>query len=329
MKRLLLLLSILSSIVYAQTPKELGLQSINKQSAEAYISFLASDALQGRKAGSSTGAIAAEYIKSQLIEIGIKPLFDSYSQSFYAFRKNTEKRFFVIPDSVTPVLSEQDGSKIQLQNILGVIEGKNKSECVVVGAHYDHLGVGISINGDSIYNGADDNASGVSAVLQIAKAIKESGQQPQRTIIFAFWDGEELGLLGSEFFMLNCPTSTTIKAYLNFDMIGRNKDEAKPEQVVYFYTATNHLFGDWLKNDIATYNLNLKPDYKPWDSPTAGSDNASFAKRSIPIIWYHTDGHADYHKPSDHVIKINWGKLVDITKAAYLNVWNLVNCPNY
>ncbi len=112
-------------------------------------------------------------------------------------------------------------------------------------------------------------------------------------------------------------------------MIGRNSNEVVPEQVDYFYTEANKAFGDWLKNDIKKYNLNLKPIYHPWDKPVGGSDNGSFAKRGIPIIWYHTNGHPDYHMPGDHVEKINWDKIVDITKASFLNMWNLANEKKY
>ncbi len=99
--------------------------------------------------------------------------------------------------------------------------------------------------------------------------------------------------------------------------------------VVYFYTEAHPVFGDWLKNDIKKYGLNLTPDYRPWDKPVGGSDNASFALLDIPVIWYHTDGHPDYHMPSDHVEKINWNKIVDITKASFLNMWNLANEKDY
>ena len=88
---------------------------------------------------------------------------------------------------------------------MGKIEGKNPSEIVIVGAHYDHLGIDPMLDGDQIYNGADDNASGVSAVLQIARAFLATGQQPERTVIFAFWDGEEKGLLGSKAFVQSFP----------------------------------------------------------------------------------------------------------------------------
>ena len=181
------------------------------------------------------------------------------------------------------------------------------------------------LNGDQIYNGADDNASGVQAVLQVARAFLATGEQPERTVVFAFWDGEEKGLLGSKHFALAYPEIGKVKGYLNYDMIGRNNNEAKPKHVVYFYTAAYQMFGDWLKNDIVTYGLELEPDYRAWDNPVGGSDNGTFAKLGIPIIWYHTDAHPDYHLPGDHAERCNWEKMVDITKASFLAFWKLAN----
>lgn len=332
--RFYLLLIFLLSLnnIQAQSSKEKGLSSINEQRAKAYVGFLACDALQGREAGKCDARIAAEYIKSALQAMGIKPLFDgNYFQSFSAYSRERQKkaRFSVHPDSISKYAAEKAHRKIELNNVLGYIEGKKANEYVVIGAHFDHLGIDETLDGDKIYNGADDNASGVSAVLQIAQAFIVAGEQPERTIIFAFWDGEELGLLGSEYFMANCNFTSTIKGYLNFDMIGRNKDESQPQHVVYFYTESHPAFGEWLKNDIKKYDLNLTPDYRPWDKPIGGSDNSSFAKRDIPVIWYHTDGHPDYHQPTDHADRINWSKLVDITKASFLNMWNLANMNTY
>lgn len=320
----------LSTTLWAQSPVEKGLSTINKENAEAYIGFLASDELEGREAGFQGGRIAAEYIVSNLKIMGIAPLNDSYYQPFEAYNKERQKRgrFQVHPDSINQ-LKQGVHQKLSMRNILGKIEGKNPNEYVIIGAHYDHLGFDPMLDGDRIYNGADDNASGVSAVLQVAKAFLASGKQPERTVIFAFWDGEEKGLLGSEYFVQNCSFLKDVKGYLNYDMIGRNSNEVVPEQVDYFYTEANPVFGDWLKNDIRKYALNLKPVYHPWDKPVGGSDNGSFAKRDIPIIWYHTNGHPDYHMPSDHVEKINWSKLVDITKASFLNMWNLANEKKY
>ena len=185
------------------------------------------------------------------------------------------------------------------------------------------------MEGDQVYNGADDNASGVAAVLQVARAFLATGEQPERTVIFAFWDGEEKGLLGSRYFTMTYPELKKIKGYLNYDMIGRNNNEEQPKGVVYFYTAAHPAFGDWLKKDIEDYRLQLEPDYRAWDNPVGGSDNGSFAKEGIPIIWYHTNGHPDYHLPGDEAAKINWNKTVDITKASFLAMWKLANEKKY
>ena len=321
----------LSTSVWAESPEKKGLETINRASAEAHIGFLASDELQGREAGYLSGRIAGQYIVAYLKTLGLQPLYgDSFFQPFEAYRKERQRkaRYQVHPDSIA-LLKKEVHQKLSLRNVLAKIDGKNPNEYVIVGAHYDHLGLDPLLDGDQIYNGADDNASGVAAVLQIARAFLATGVQPERTVIFAFWDGEEKGLLGSEYFVQSCSFVKQIKGYLNFDMIGRNNDESKPRHVVYFYTEAHPVFGDWLKNDIKEYGLKLEPNYRPWDRPVGGSDNASFAERDIPVIWYHTDGHPDYHLPSDHADRINWEKTVDITKASFLNMWNLANEEKY
>ena len=317
----------MGSTVWAQTPQEKGLQSINQLTAEAHVAFLADDDLEGREAGTQGGRIAGDYIVSMLKSLGIRPVGDSYYHPFevyHAERQKKGQRWQVEPDSIAK-LKQVVHQKLSLNNVLGMIEGKNKNEYVIVGAHYDHLGIDPFLDGDEIYNGADDNASGVSAVLQIARAFLATGQQPMRNVIFAFWDGEEKGLLGSRAFVQSFPQIDQVKGYLNFDMIGRNNDESNPTHVVYFYTESHPAFGEWLKHDIEKYHLNLTPNYRPWDKPVGGSDNGTFAKRDIPIIWYHTDAHPDYHLPSDHAERINWDKLVNITKASFLNMWNMAN----
>jgi hypothetical protein len=328
MKRdyLLLALLLVGNITFAQSPIERALNTINRSSAEATINFLASDELQGREAGFHGSRVTSEYIVSLLQWMGVSPLADSYFQPFDAYRKERQKkgRLEVHPDSIAK-LKQEVYQKLTMRNVLGMIPGKNTKEYVIVGAHFDHLGIDPVLDGDQIYNGADDNASGVSAVLQIARAFLASGQQPERNVIFAFWDGEEKGLLGSKYFVQTCPFLSQIKGYLNFDMIGRNNKPQQPKQVVYFYTAAHPVFGDWLKEDIRKYGLQLEPDYRAWENPIGGSDNGSFAKVGIPIIWYHTDGHPDYHQPSDHADRLNWDKVVEITKASFLNMWKMAN----
>lgn len=213
---------------YAQRPVEKGLASINRTSAEAYIGFLAHDELQGREAGFHGARVSAQYIASLLQAMGVQPLGESYFQPFDAYRKERQRkgRLEVDPDSIA-LLKKEVHQKLSMANVLGMIPGKNTNEYAIVGAHFDHLGIDPALDGDQIYNGADDNASGVSAVLQIARAFIASGEQPERNVIFAFWDGEEKGLLGSKYFVQTCEFIPQIKGYLNFDMIGRNN---KPEQ---------------------------------------------------------------------------------------------------
>lgn len=317
--------------LHAQTPVEKGLQSISREKAEAIVEFLADDHLQGREAGQPGARIAARYLASELKEAGIRPLSgESYYQPFEAcaVERQLKGRWQVHPDSVAR-LKQGTHRCLKLANVLGWIPGRQTDEYVIIGAHYDHLGTDPTLSGDAIYNGADDNASGVSAALQIARAFAVAGQKPLRNVVFAFWDGEEKGLLGSKHFVQSYPFAEQIKGYLNFDMIGRNNKPEQPRHVVYFYTAAHPVFGQWLKDDIQRYDLKLEPDYRAWDRPVGGSDNASFALRDIPIIWYHTDGHADYHQPSDHADRLNWEKLTDITRAAFLNLWNLANEENY
>lgn len=327
---LLIILLGLCTAVRAESPEKKGLETINRENAEAYIGFLASDALRGREAGTQWGKIAGEYIVSNLKTLGVKPLYDSYYQPFEAYSKERQKkgRWQVHPDSIA-LLKQEVHRKLEMNNILCKIDGKNPDEFVVVGAHYDHLGFDPALEGDNIYNGADDNASGVSAVLQLVKAFLATGVRPERTVIFAFWDGEEKGLLGSEYFVQTFPGISKVKGYLNYDMIGRNADESNPGYLMYFYTEAHPVFGDWLKDSVEKYGLDLAPDYRAWDRPVGGSDNASFALRDVPVIWYHTAGHPDYHMPGDHTDRINWNKIVDITKASFISAWNLANEKEY
>ncbi len=323
------LIFLISGHCWGQSVQEKGLEVITVEAAKAHIGFLAHDELEGREAGSRMNRIVREYIVSRLTELGVQPVTGSYLQPFHAYRRVGIKgreleRFRVHPDSIRKIQTGEH-HKLEMFNVLGMIEGENRNEYIVIGAHYDHLGIDPLLAGDQIYNGADDNASGVSAVLQIAKAFVATGIQPKKNIIFAFWDGEEKGLLGSSYFVQGCSFLANIKSYTNFDMIGRNNDENKPQAVVYFYTQSYPVFEKIAKKNIKEYRLQLQPDYRGWDNPVGGSDNGPFAKEGVPIIWYHTDGHPDYHRPSDHMEKINWDKLVNITKSAFLNNWYLAN----
>ena len=327
----LALLLLLPFPLIAQSDMERGLGSICREQAENYVGFLSDDLLEGRDAGMRGGKIAAAYIVSLLKDWGIQPLYGAdYYQPFHAAQLTKPERgaWQIHPDSICKIQARGAHRLRHMKNILAAIPGKDTASFVVVGAHYDHEGIAPDIAGDAIYNGADDNASGVSAVLQIAKAFLTAGKQPERTIIFAFWDGEEKGLLGSLHFLQQWPDAARIKAYLNFDMIGRGPIET-PRLVRYFYTAAHPTFEQWLRADMKTYGFDFDPDYRAWENPIGGSDNAGFARRGVPIVWYHTEGHPDYTRPSDSADKIDYAKLTDITRAAFLTAWRMANEANY
>lgn len=259
----------------------------------------------------------------------MKPfLGDSYEQPFEACAVQKLKRgvrYFVEADSVAEI-KKQVHRTMYLSNVLAVLPGKKSDEMVVVGAHLDHEGVYNDIEGDKIYNGADDNASGVAAVLQIMKAFVASGATPERTIVFAFWDGEEFGLLGSRYFTDAYKDMQKVKGYLNFDMVGSGTDS---RYLMYFFTASHPKIGEWLKADMAKHNFCFDPDYRAWDNPVGGSDQQSFHLKGVPIVWYHTGGQPNYNFPSDEAQTINYPKLTDITRASYLTTWHLANEAEY
>ena len=200
--------------VSAQTASQKGYNFISEDTARDIVYTLADDSFEGRAAGLEGGEKAAAYIASLLKKWGVKPLLSSgYFQEFAAAKN--QSNWITESDMPLDDLIAAGCEKRTMKNVLACIPG-NSEECVIVGAHYDHLGIGSAVDGDSCYNGADDNASGVAAVLQLAKAFKESKQKPERTIIFAFWDGEELGMLGSRFFVKRNTFSSDISAYINY-----------------------------------------------------------------------------------------------------------------
>lgn len=309
-------------------PKQIALRCITEDAAKAHVYFLADDLLEGREAGKRGSQIARQYILSRIRESGLLPVSgDSFLQPFEAVGRSVlhrRPRYYVEADSVA-LIKKQEHCSLLLANVLAMIPGKKTDEYVVVGAHYDHEGMNHDLDGDKIYNGADDNASGVSAVLQILKAFAVSGKKPERNIVFAFWDGEECGLLGSRYFAENFPYMDKVKSYLNFDMVGGNNRPDDPSYFVYFYTASHPEYGEWLRSDIKRYGLQLNPNYKSWDNPVGGSDQGSFARHGVPIVWYHTDAQPHYNHPSDEPQTINYKKLTDITRASLLTVWHMAN----
>lgn len=210
---------------------------------------------------------------------------------------------------------------ISCRNIIGMIEGENPEQAVVVGAHYDHLGNYRGI----IYNGSDDNASGVTAVLEIAKACLATGVKPKRTIVFAAWDAEEKGLYGSEYFLKH-PTHRKIVANVNFDMISRNPANTSSKTYCKVtYTKPYETVKINTEKFIKENNIHLNMEYIAETKPSDGTDSDSFAEKGIPVINFETGKHSDYHKLSDHSNRANIAKMTDIIRVGFLHVWELAN----
>ncbi len=228
--------------------------------------------------------------------------------------------------------------KVYTQNVVGILEGSDaslKKEYVALGAHYDHVGVGTPLNGDGIYNGADDDGSGTVSILAIAEAFAK-GPRPKRSLLFVWHAGEEKGLWGSKYFTEN-PTVPIDKviAQLNLDMVGRaqragdtNTELAKPHEV--FVVGSKVMSTDLgnLSEAVNQSYYNLKFNYK-YDDPNDPekifyrSDHFNYALQGIPIIFY-TDGeHEDYHKVTDHVEKIDFENMLKITRTVYAMAWEL------
>lgn len=221
-------------------------------------------------------------------------------------------------------------------NILAYVEGSDpevKDEVIVVTAHYDHVGV----KGTSVFNGADDNASGTSGVLEMAQAFqiaKENGHGPRRSVLCMLVTGEEIGLLGSQYYSENpvFPLENTV-ANVNIDMIGRtDKAHSNPE---YIYVIGSDRLSTELHEINESVNtkytgVELDYTYNAKDDPNQfyyRSDHYNFAKNGVPAIFYFSGVHADYHRPTDTADKIMFDKAALIAQLAFHTTWELANRP--
>lgn len=242
--------------------------------------------------------------------------------------------------TVTKVLSaaieismSRTSTELSSENVIAFIEGTDKKEEVLVlTAHYDHLGK----EGTEVYNGADDDGSGTVALIEIAEAFCEAvknGKRPRRSILIMPVSGEEKGLLGSFYYSENpvFPIEHTI-ANLNIDMIGRS-DTAHKNNPEYVYIIGSDMLSNDLHHISEEVNKNysdvkLDYTYNSVDDPNRyyyRSDHYNFAKKNIPVIFYFTGVHEDYHKPTDEVSKIDFEKMEKITRMIFLTAWELAN----
>ena len=256
-------------------------QSPSSTQAMRDLQTLASVEMQGRGIGTEGSARARDYILKRIADIGLKPCSNQFTSEFIVKGRNA---------------SESVG-----KNVIACQAGQNNStDYIVVSAHYDHLG----INHQKIYFGADDNASGVAGVLAIAEYFKQ--KSPNNNIVYAFFDGEEIGLKGAAAFIKQktIPLDKII-ANINFDMIARGDKNilfaSGSHQTPAFKTLLSELNG--------RYGIQLQFDH---DRPEQGtnnwtnqSDHYVFYTAGIPHLYFGVEDHADYHKPSDTVDKVN------------------------
>jgi hypothetical protein len=203
------------------------------------------------------------------------------------------------------------------KNIVAFIPGINNKESIVIGAHYDHLGV----VDNEIYYGADDNASGTAALLELVRAFSnayEQGFRPKRNIIFVAFSAEEGGLCGSEYYVDQIENAEDIKLMINIDMIGRASQKHINESNHFYFVGKNLIDSIYRQNDMLCKKHRLTPDYT---SNSNASDQKPFADIGIPTIFYFDGINYDYHKPSDTPNKIDYKRMERITKMIFETIW--------
>ncbi|MBI2430230.1 MAG: M28 family peptidase, partial [Ignavibacteriales bacterium] len=231
------------------------------------------------------------------------------------------------------------------QNVVATLEGSDKqlkNEYVAFGAHYDHVGIGKPVNGDSIYNGADDDGSGTVAILACAETFAK-GDRPKRSLLFVWHTGEEKGLWGSKYYVAQptVPLSSVI-TQLNMDMIGRSRPDTGEGSSDENFSSSHEVFVIGSKMMSSTLGalteetnaslLNMKLNYK-FDDPNDPlklfyrSDHYNYAKNGIPIVFFFDGIHEDYHKVSDEIEKIDFDKYLKVTKTVFALGWKLANLP--
>jgi hypothetical protein len=270
-------------------------QTISVENIKKHISVLSNDSLQGRGTGTIGEDKAANYISQEFKKIGLKPVGDdnSYLKSFQ-YKQSSNPHGASDKDTAVKILNSK--------NIVGFLDN-NSPNTLIIGAHYDHLGFGEDQNSleanpkGKIHNGADDNASGVAGVIELARYFSNS--KNKSNYLFLCFSGEELGLIGSKKFVDNSDFEPSkINAMINMDMIGRLNDSTK--KLLVYGVGTSPSFVNTVENANTYFKLVL-------DSSGVGpSDHTSFYLKNIPVLHFFTGQHPDYHKPSDDSEKINF-----------------------
>ena len=258
------------------------------------VAFLADDKLEGRGTGTEGEKAAADYIAKRFKDIGLEEKGSKEYFQDFTFKPKTD------PHSEVKYTSMNSDSTITGRNVLGFINN-HANQTIVIGAHYDHLGYGNEgslYRGEekAIHNGADDNASGVALMLNLASKLKETNTS--NNYLFMAFSGEEMGLLGSNYFVKNATISTdSINYMVNMDMVGRLKADST---MAVYGVGTSPIF----KQVLTASNNSFKIIEN--ESGVGPSDHTSFYLADIPVLHFFTGQHEDYHKPSDDSEKLNY-----------------------
>ena len=332
MNKILLIFLLICSFSYYSQENIKFSKTIQIEDLYKHISVLSSDSLEGRETGKRGQKMAADYIASFFSSIGIPPF---KKKTYYQkFKVKSERHICKCDDCDLDFFKRifKSNQTIRGENVLGYIEGSDlKDELLIITAHYDHLGMHDSL----IFNGADDDASGVSAALEIAEAFmlaKKSGNGPRRSVLIMPVSGEEKGLLGSRYYTDNpiYPLENTV-ANLNIDMIGRLDDWHDNGNYVYLIGSDRLSYDLHQVNEKMNFEyvgLDLDYRFNEEDDPNRyyfRSDHYNFAKNNIPVIFYFNGVHEDYHKPSDTIEKIDFEEIKVITKLVFLTAWEIAN----
>ena len=268
-------------------------QTIDEKKIKKHIAYLASDELKGRGTSSPEELKAAEYIAKQYKSYGLSAFNNSYFKPF-TFKKNLNPH-----DTTVANIKERSAN-----NVVGFLDNK-APYTIVIGAHYDHLGLGHDKNSldanpeGKIHNGADDNASGTAGVLELARYFSGNKKTEPYNFLFICFSGEELGLIGSKKWCENPDVDLkTINYMVNMDMIGRLNDSTK--KVIVYGVGTSPVFVPLI--DSITTAFSIKKD----SSGIGPSDQTSFYLKDIPVLHFFTGQHQNYHKPSDDIATINF-----------------------
>ena len=287
----------------------LNSQTINEISVKKHLYTLANDSMQGRKAGSPGIEKAAKYIEQQFSEIGLKPFENSsFRQSFKHINSRSEKK-----------------EELDLFNIIGLLKGTSlKEEFVIISAHYDHLGQIKGGKGDLVFNGANDNATGVAAIIMLAEYFKKA-KINKRSILFVAFTAEEMGLIGSNYFGKTISAESII-AGVNIEMIG--KESPFGPKTAWLTGFKRSTFGEIIQKNLSSSEYRLYPDpYKDFRL-FFRSDNASLARLGVPAHTFSTspmDKDLDYHQLSDEVETLDVKIITETIKAISVGIKSIVS----